>query len=131
MSRLTVYLARLIGLFTLAVIAGFLLRGPSGIDATVADAPLMLCYAMIAIALGLAIVLAHNVWSGGALPVVVTLVGWAILVKGATLLFLAPGALPSLLAQMHYGQHLLLYFLPALLLGAYLTYAGFRTKLAA
>jgi hypothetical protein len=26
---------------------------------------------------GLAVVVAHNVWSGGALPVVVTLVGWA------------------------------------------------------
>ena len=28
----------------------------------------------------------HNVWSGGALPVVVTLVGWAALLKGVALL---------------------------------------------
>ena len=30
--------------------------------------------------------LAHNVWSGGALPVVVTFVGWAALLKGVALL---------------------------------------------
>jgi hypothetical protein len=34
-------------------------------------------------------VLGHQVWSGGALPVVVTLFGWAALLKGIVLL-LAP-----------------------------------------
>ena len=30
--------------------------------------------------------LGHQVWSGGALPVVVTLIGWAALLKGIVLL---------------------------------------------
>jgi hypothetical protein len=37
----------------------------------------MLVYAIISLAVGVAMILGHNVWSGGALPVVVTLVGWS------------------------------------------------------
>jgi hypothetical protein len=42
----------------------------------------------ITLAAGLAMVLAHNIWSGGALVVVVTVVGWITLIK--SLLFLFP-----------------------------------------
>ena len=46
----------------------------------------MLLSGMVATAAGIAVVLGHNVWSGGALPVVVTLVGWAALLMGVALL---------------------------------------------
>jgi hypothetical protein len=36
--------------------------------------------------MGVAMVVGHNVWSGGALPLVVTPVGWLILAKGLLLL---------------------------------------------
>ena len=88
MSRLTVFLARLIGLSTILIVIAFLVRGSATIDATVADAPVMLVYAIISLAVNVAMILGHNVWSGGALPVVVTLVGWLILAKGLLLLFL-------------------------------------------
>lgn len=52
--------------------------------------PWMLFSGTVATAAGLAVVLAHDVWSSGALPIVVTLVGWAALLKGVTLL-LIPG----------------------------------------
>jgi hypothetical protein len=90
MSRLTVFLARLIGLFTVLLIAALLLRGGAMIQTAIADKPLMFTYAIFSLALGLAMILGHNVWSGGALPVVVTLVGWLIFAKGLLLLFLAP-----------------------------------------
>jgi hypothetical protein len=49
--------------------------------------------------------LGHNVWSGGALPVVVTLVGWVALIKGLLLLFLSPEAAAGLyLGGLHYEQ---------------------------
>ena len=73
MPRLTVYLARLIGLFTVLLIAALLLHGGAMIESAIADKPLMFTYAIISLALGLAMILGHNVWSGGALPVVVTL----------------------------------------------------------
>jgi len=125
MSRLTVFLARLIGLSTILVVIAFLVRGSATIDATVADAPVMLVYAIISVAAGVAMILSHNVWYGGALPVVVTLVGWLILAKGVLLLFAAPEPLSRFYAQMHYGEHYYLFLAPALVIGLYLTWAGF------
>jgi hypothetical protein len=125
MSRLTVFLARLIGLFTMLLIAALLLRGSAMVEAAVANAPIMFTYAIISLAIGLAMILGHNVWSGGALPVVVTLVGWLILAKGLVLLFLTPEALTQFFARMHYGEHIYLYVAPSLVIGLYLTWAGF------
>jgi hypothetical protein len=82
MSQLTVYLARFIGLFVLVIGIGCLARGNALIASTVANGPVMLVYALVSIAAGLAMVLGHNVWTGGALPVVITLVGWLALAKG-------------------------------------------------
>jgi hypothetical protein len=127
MSRLTVYLARLIGLFTVLLVAALLIRGSAVVESAMADGPLMLTYAIISLALGLAMVLGHNVWSGGALPVVVTLVGWLILAKGLLLLFLTPEPLTRLFERMQYGEHMYLYLAPALAIGVYLTWAGFTT----
>jgi hypothetical protein len=129
MSRLTVFLARYIGLFTLLLLVGLLMRGSAIVEGAVADPSVMLVYAIISLAIGVAMILGHNVWSGGALPVVVTLVGWLILAKGALLLFLAPGALTGVFGEMHYGEHMYLYFAPAFAIGIYLTWAGFTAPL--
>ena len=125
MSRLTVYLARLIGLFTVLLIVALLLHGGAMVESAIADKPLMFTYAIISLASGLALILGHNVWSGGALPVVVTLVGWLILAKGLVLLYLAPDALTGMYGRMQYSEHFYLYLTPSLVLGLYLTWAGF------
>jgi hypothetical protein len=125
MSRLTIFLARFIGLFTVLLVIAFFMRGSAMIQATVADGPVMLAYAIISLATGIAIVVGHNVWSGGALPVVVTLVGWLILAKGLLLLLLTPEVLTGVFARMQYGEHIYLYLAPALATGLYLTWAGF------
>jgi hypothetical protein len=127
MSRLTVFLARLIGLFIVLLIAALLLRGSAMVETVIADKPLMLTYAMISLAIGLAMILGHNVWSGGLLPVVVTLVGWLILAKGLLLLFVTPEALTEFFERMQYGEHMYLYVAPSLVIGLYLTWAGFTT----
>ncbi len=125
MSRLTIFLARLIGLFTVLLIAALLLRGSSMVETLIADRPLMLTYAIISLAIGLAMILGRNVWSGGALPVVITLVGWLILAKGLLLMFLTPEALTQFVERVHYGEHIYLYVAPSLVIGLYLTWAGF------
>ena len=78
MSRLTVFLARFFGLFTVLLVVSFLVRGSAVVEAAVADGPIMLVYAIISLAFGLAMILTHNTWSGGALPVVhtVELLDW-------------------------------------------------------
>ncbi len=131
MPRLTIYLARFIGLFTVLLVLGLLIRGSAAVEAAVADAPVMLVYAVISLAAGLAVILGHNVWSGGALPVVVTVVGWLMLAKGLVLLLVTPEAVKQLFGGMHYGAHYYLYMLPALALGLYLTWAGFTAHLRA
>jgi hypothetical protein len=125
MSKLTVYLARYIGLFALLVGTACLARGSAAIEAAVANGPAMLVYAVISLAAGLAMILGHNVWSGGALPVVVTFVGWLILAKGLLLFFATPDTLTHLLGRMQYGDHYSLYVAPSLIIGLYLTWAGF------
>jgi len=70
-------------------------------------------------------VLAHNVWSGGALPVVVTLFGWILLIRGALLLFLPPEAVAGMMDSFHFEQLFYVYAGITLVLGLYLTYGGF------
>jgi hypothetical protein len=64
-------------------------------------------------------------WSGGGLPMVVTLVGWLILAKGLLLLFLEPEAVLRMFEQMRYAEQYYLFLAPALVIGLYLTSAGF------
>lgn len=129
MPRVTVLLARGIGLFTVLLVAAFMVRGASAIAATAADGPVMLTYAIISLAIGVAMIVGHNVWCGGVLPVVVTLVGWLIFLKGLTLLLLSPDAISRAFEQMQYGGHFELYLAPSLAIGLYLTWAGFTTPI--
>jgi hypothetical protein len=77
---------------------------------------------MITLAAGLAMVLAHNIWSGGALAVVVTLVGWITLIKNLFFLFLPPEVEAGVfLRQLHYQELFYLYGVVSLFLGIYLT----------
>ena len=128
MSRLTVFLARFMGVFTVVVVLACLLRGPAIIEATAADGPVMFAYAIISLATGIAMILGHNVWSGGPLPVVVTLVGWLILAKGLFLFFLGPDSASQLFGQMGYRNHYYLFLSPAFVIGLYLTWAGFAVS---
>jgi hypothetical protein len=123
MPTLTTYLARLIGLSTVLLVAALLIRGNALIMATVSDVPVMLVYALFSLVAGLAMILGHNVWSGGTLPVIVTSVGWLIFAKGLVLLLVTPESLIPFLERMQ--QHYPLYVVPALIIGLYLTYAGF------
>jgi hypothetical protein len=125
MSRLTVFLARSLGLFMVLLVAGLLARGGAAIETTAADGPVMLSYGIISLAIGVAMIVGRNVWSGGLLPVVVTLLGWLIFAKGLLLLVLSPGALSGMMLQMRYAEHYRVLFAPALLIGLYLTWAGF------
>ena len=128
MFKLTVYLARFIGLFALLVGVGCLVRGNAVVESAVANGSVVLVYALVSLAAGLAMILGHNVWSGGTLPVVVTLIGWLILAKGLVLFFATPQVLTQLLEWMQYGEHYPLYVAPSLIIGLYLTWAGFTGR---
>jgi hypothetical protein len=131
MSPRTVFLARLIGLFAILLSVSELVHKQAMVEtaaALVRDRPLLLMLSMLGLLAGLAMVLAHNVWSGGALAVVVTLFGWILLIRGALLLFLSPDAVAGMIDFFHFEQLFYVYAGITLVLGLYLSWAGFRAS---
>ena len=132
MSSRTIYLSRLIGLYCIFVALFMVIHKQASIDAEAAlfrNPSMMLLLSIIAVVIGLAMVLAHNIWRGGALPVVVTLVGWFALIKGLLILILPADAVAEIL--MSWLRHPQLFYVSMilpLLLGIYLTYCGFWSK---
>ena len=133
MSSRTIFLSRLLGLYCILVPLSLLLNEQGSLatfNSLAQDPPVLLILGVITCAIGLAIVLGHNVWSGGGVPVAVTLVGWITLIKGLTFLLLPPEAMANLFAALHYEQRYYLYFTVPVAIGVYLTYGGFKSALS-
>jgi hypothetical protein len=133
MSPLTTFLSRLIGLSAILVSLSLVTHKQTSVDtmtALVHNPPLLLIFGMVWLIVGLAIMLGHNVWSGGMLPVVVTLVGRLVFIRGLLLLFLSPAAAVGLFTGLHFEQLFYVYIAISLVLvlGGYLTYGGFSSR---
>jgi len=132
MSSRTIFLSKLIGLYCIVIALSMMTRRQATVETVTAllqNPSMMLIIGIITLAAGLAMVLAHNIWSGGALAVVVTLVGWVTLIKSLFFLFLPPEMEAGLfLQQLHYQQLFYLYGAISLVLGVYLAYSGFTSR---
>jgi hypothetical protein len=117
MDPLTLFLAKLIGA-TLIVFAGVIaLRGQAILEIArrmIDDPGFLLLSGALRIIAGLAIVLGHDVWSGGFLPVAVTLFGWLLFFSGLPLLLATPAQLGRMVDGMKLEKRL----------GAYLAGVG-------
>ena len=132
MSPRTIFLAKLLGLFFIAVSLALFLRRREVLEivtAMMGNAPLLLVLSLAVLAAGLAMVLSHNIWSGGALPVVVTLFGWIILLRGLVLLVLPHEMIVRLFEMVNVPDYFTAYAAVPLILGLYLTYAGFTVSI--
>jgi vacuolar-type H+-ATPase subunit I/STV1 len=90
---------------------------------------ILLVLGVITMAAGLAMILAHNIWRGGALVVIVTLVGWLVLIKALFFLFLPQGTDAEFILKVLEDPKLFyVCMIPSLVLGIYLTYCGFSSK---
>jgi hypothetical protein len=131
MTMLTKFLAKLLGLWIVVAVCGMVAnRGATitTLNQFFADPPLMWITGIFILLVGLAIVLGHNRWSGGALAVTVTLSGWIALIKGLLFLLLPPPAQAQLYAALHFEQYFYGYFVISLVLGGYLIYGGFTAS---
>lgn len=131
MTARTIFLGRLIGLFMFIFALPMFWQKQLFVetyDATIHNRPLMLLVGMILLACGLAIVLAHNRWSGGALPVVITILGWLTLIKGVLILYISPEALINLFGNFHVGEMLYVYAGVDLVIGLFLIIATFTSN---
>ncbi|PPQ33471.1 hypothetical protein [Rhodopila globiformis] len=128
MSPLTVFLGRFIGLFCLLMCAVLVARprtSLAAISAMMENPGLVLVTGIFTMAGGAAMVVGHNVWSGGALPVVVTLLGWLTLIKGIALAAMPPGALIAFYRALNYPAWFRSYMGVGLAFSAWLTLTAF------
>ena len=131
MSTRTIFLSRLIGLYSILASLAMVSRTQATVAAVttlVSNPSAMLVLGVIALTAGLAMVLAHNVWSGGALPVVVTIAGWATLAKGLLFLLLPPQAWVAVFDALRYRSMFPLFAGISIVIGLYLTYGGFKSE---
>jgi hypothetical protein len=128
MSPLTLFLGRFLGLFCLLLCAVLVARPKASLEAitSMMETPgLILLTGIWTVACGAALVVGHSVWSGGALPVAVTLLGWLTLIKGVALLAIPPRALVAFYRALHYPAWFRLYMTVALVFSVWLTVTAF------
>lgn len=130
MSPRTAFLSRLIGVYCILVGAAMAFNKIATLQMVsqlVHDGPVLFVFGLVIVAAGVAMVISHNIWSGGVLPVAVTIVGWLTLAKGlAFLLFPPPAAVGIAVWGSAYGQYYYFDVAFAILLGIYLTYGSFK-----
>ena len=120
-------IAGLIGPTLLAMAVGLLLNlgsFPAMIEAISRDPVLILISGILLFVAGLAVVRAHNIWTGG-WPVLVTVLGW-IAIVGGLIRILFPLQLATLAAGL--GQNIAMIGSVAVVLlvvGAFLSFKGF------
>ncbi|MGA2493740.1 MAG: hypothetical protein ABSF67_12405 [Roseiarcus sp.] len=128
MSPTTVFLGRLLGLYLIAISIGMFVsrrRTLATLDEMARSGPWMLFSGMVATAAGLAVVLAHNVWTGGALTIAVTLAGWIALLKGLALLMVPPSTMASAYKAAGYERYFYVWMGAVLVLGLWIALDAF------
>ena len=133
-TRRTLFLARLIGLYCILLaltLSSHKQESLMAFDAVVHSQDILLVAGIVALAAGLAMVIGHNVWSGGAPVVVVTLIGWIILVRAVLILLLPADVMGFLYDMVHVDRYFYFYMAIIAAIGVYLTWASVRGAKAA
>lgn len=133
MNERTIFLSKLLGVYCIVVGLTMALNKTATVqtvNALVHDAPLLYVFGLTVTAAGLALVIAHNRWSGAA-AVLVSIVGWGTLLKGLFFLLLPPNAAGGItLWGVPYERFYYVNVIVALAIGCYLTYHGFIARRA-
>ena len=131
MSATTIYLGKLLGLYMVAIAVGMLVnhrRTMAAIDEMARSGPWMLFSGMVATAVGLAMVLGRQVWTGGVLPILVTLMGWAALLKGLTLLLVPGERVAAAYRGAGFERFFSVWMVAVLALGLWMTWLAFGAR---
>jgi hypothetical protein len=127
MTPLTLFLAKLIGAYALIMSAWMLVRRDVALQMieSVSREPVAIAFVgMIRLAIGLAIVIGHDIWSDTA-AALVSLVGWITLISGFLTLFLPPQTVRDIFSRMAYEKRYPVFALISFALGGALLIAGF------
>ncbi len=127
----TKLLAKLMGLWMLLTVLSLAISGRASLDilnALFTEPGLMFIAGVFTMLFGLAVVLTHNRWRSGPLALVVTLLGWLAILKGLLFASLPPALIIEAFASLNFAKFLTVYLGIAFVIGALLTYAGFKAK---
>jgi uncharacterized membrane protein len=120
--------AQITGLSLVAVSTAMLSR-PRGmivmVERLLENPPILFVFGLVQLVGGLMLVLTQNTTSGANLALVLSLVGWWLLIRGAMLMFMTPETLLSLADSIELPKYHFLSNIVSLLIGIYLTYIGF------
>ena len=129
MSPHSRFLAKMIGL-SLCLLALTMLVNRDGaliaFAALARDSASLWVSGMVGMTAGVALVLSHNLWTGGVPTIVVTMVGWIILIKSVVALMVPQGFVEDLTGKVLTPPFLLADGVALLALGLYLTIAAYR-----
>jgi hypothetical protein len=131
LSPLTVFLGRYIGVAMLLMCLALLARPKASIAAiaSLMDQPgVLLITGVFTMAGGAALVVGHDIWSGGALAIAVTLVGWLSLLKGLAILVVPAPAMARVYSSIGYPGSFRLVMAMGALFAAWLAWAAFTTQ---
>ena len=119
---LTYFLAELIGLYCIVIGAVMLFRKQvfvAVIDGYYHNQETIFLPGILATFLGLMLVLSHNYWGVGTLALVVTVIGWAALVKGLSAPLFSSSA-TSIIKMLKVKEFAWVYGIVIIVIGAYL-----------
>jgi hypothetical protein len=120
MAPSTIYLAKLMGLYSLFAAAWLMWRREAAlglINRITSDPVFESVIGTLRLTLGLAIIVGHNHWDSWP-AALVTLVGWLALISGMATMFLPTGTLGKAVAWLRFRENLSPYALASALLGA-------------
>ncbi|MGE5369227.1 MAG: hypothetical protein ACM3PD_06485 [Chloroflexota bacterium] len=126
MSPSTLYLAKLMGAYSLFAAAWLMYRREAAlglVDRITNDPVFESVIGTLRLVLGLAIVVGHNRW-GGWVEALVSLIGWLALFSGVATMFMPTGTLRRIVVWMRFKERLSLYALISSVLGAALFIGG-------
>lgn len=124
--NLSIFWARLLGLFTVILCAGMQFHATlynAFTFALIKEPEVMMVMGIFTLLFGLFIVVSHSIWKGW--PILVTVVGYLVTIKGIILAF-HPQHMVQIITKI--GSHVGLSTLPAFVLGLVLIYFGYFKK---
>jgi hypothetical protein len=123
----SLFIAKIFGLLYLVVGAGLILNRKAFqqiMDDFCKNTALIFFGGMSSLAVGVVIVLTHNVWVAG-WPVIITIIGWIAIIKGVWLIVL-PNTVPAFMQAYQKNENLIIVqSVGALIFGIVLTFFGF------
>lgn len=127
MDPLTLYLAKLLGLYFLIIGVSIIFRTShyqKSMKELSKSEALMMIISVMPIVIGLSIILGHNVWSNG-WGIFITVLGWIIFIVGLVRLFLYKQVMHLISKKAEHKAFLITLGVILALVGASLTYFGF------